>query len=201
MNNKKLSPRDTVKLAFQYQETNHVPTYLPLSAEHETALTNYYGNDSWRDMLVPYFQFLPFPDGFLTQAGMQKLDGNCELDSLGCTWDMGSTHHLLGWPLQEPHLGDYRLPDLQPYYQQYLYPDWAEEIATGQDSFRITTHVFGLFERAWTLRGFENLLMDLAVEEKFVEELLDHITEWMLQSIDLMAAAPIDAIMLTDDKI
>ena len=130
---------------------------------------------------------------------MQKLEGNCQRDILGCTWDMGSTHHLVGWPLQEPCLGEYRLPDLRPYYEQDLYPAWEEEIAASQDSFRIGIHVFGLFERAWSLRGFENWLMDLALEEEFAEELLDHITEWILQSIDLMAAAPIDAVLLTDD--
>ena len=57
--------------------------------------------------------------------------------------------------------------------------------ATGTQ-FRIIYHSFGLFERAWSLRGFEGFLVDLVENEAFAEELLDHITEWILQSVDLM---------------
>ena len=102
-------------------------------------------------------------------------------------------------PLKSPTLKGYRLPDIDHYFDTYLRPLWAGELEASAGSFRIIAHSFGLFERAWSLRGFENFLMDLHDAPGFCAELLECITDWMLRSIENMLSVPIDAIMLTDD--
>ncbi len=199
MQNESLSPRDVVKLAFQFQASGRVPYSFSVSAGQQEALTRFYGDASWRDRVVPYLGGMSGVGNFLSYAGMTVQNDGTHLDCLGCSWRLGSTHHLVDWPLHEPEMGSFRLPDLAPYFQEYLQPKWPAEIRESERRFRIISHSFGLFERAWSLRGFEDFLMDLAVNESFAEELLEHITEWFLQSIDLMAHAPVDAIMLTDD--
>ena len=194
-----MSPRDLVKLAFQYQETDVVPYSFSVTPEQTEALTRHYGHDGWQEGVRTCVEHLTGVDNLLKEAGLSQRPDGAQQDCLGCTWLLGSTHHLIDWPLREPAMGDYRLPDLQPYYERYLCPKWPAEIAGGRDQFRILCHSFGLFERAWSLRGFEDFLVDLVEHPKFVEELLEHITEWFLQSIDLMARAPVDGIMLTDD--
>jgi len=197
--NDDLTPRDVVKLAFQYQETEHVPYCFAVSQEQGNALTQYYGDASWQDGVVTYIGHLSGVDNFLSKAGLAEQADGSQRDCLGCAWQMGSTHHLVDWPLHEPVLGNYRLPDLGPYFERHLRHQWPAEIADTGAQFRVIGHSFGLFERAWSLRGFEHFLVDLVENQSFAEELLDHITEWFLQSVDLMAAAPIDAIFLTDD--
>ena len=96
-------------------------------------------------------------------------------------------------------MSNYKLPRLNQYFDKYLRPRWLHELKKTKNQFRTIPLIFGLFERAWTLRGFENFLMDLATEEKFAEKLLDHITKWFLHVIDLLAGAPVDAIIFTDD--
>jgi len=199
MKNDNLTPRDVVKLAFQYQETEHVPYCFGVSQEQSDALTQHYGGDSWQDGIVTYIGGLTGVDNFLSKAGLTEQSDGSQRDCLGCVWQMGSTHHLVDWPLHEAVLGDYRLPDLRPYFEQHLFPQWPSNIAATKGQFRMSSHSFGLFERAWSLRGFEGFLVDLLENEAFAEELLDHITEWLLQSVDLMATGPIDAIFLTDD--
>ena len=194
-----MDPRDTVKLAFQYQETERVPYDFGVNKDQAEALTAYYGNQDWRRGIVDYLGHLRGVDNFLSPAGTNPWADGSYRDCLGCAWVMGSTHHLVDWPLKDPKLGNYRLPDLQPYFDRHVRPKWPEQIEATEDRFRIVSHSFGLFERAWSLRGFEDFLMDLVDQPAFVEELLDHITEWFLQSTDLMATAPVDAIMFTDD--
>ena len=194
-----MTPRDLVKLAFQYQETERVPYSFSVSPEQANALTEYYGDPSWRERAVTYIGSIAGVDNFLSMADFRDEPDGSQRDCLGCAWQMGSTHHLVDWPLHEPVMGDYRLPDLHPYFEQHLCPGWPDDIAATEAQFRIVHHSFGLFERAWSLRGFENFLMDLLENGTFVDELLDHITEWFLQSVDRMATAPVDAIMLTDD--
>ena len=47
----------------------------------------------------------------------------------------------------------------------------------GGQSFVAPNFGFCLFERAWSLRGFESFLMDLALNLALAEELLERITE------------------------
>lgn len=193
-----MQPRDIVKLAFQYQETICVPYSFDVSPERASELTRFYGSASWRERVTSFIAGLTGVDNFLSLAGLSPQPDGTQRDILGCSWRMGIIHHLEDWPLHEPRLGDYRLPDLGPYFQR-VRARWPRELARSARQFRVITHSFGLFERAWSLRGFEDFLVDLALHQSFAEELLDHITAWFLQSVDLMAQAPVDAIMLTDD--
>jgi uroporphyrinogen decarboxylase len=56
-----------------------------------------------------------------------------------------------------------------------------------------------LFERAWTLRGMENLLVDMIEEPAFVDALLESIADYDGMVIDIAADEGIDGIMLGDD--
>ena len=67
------------------------------------------------------------------------------------------------------------------------------------DLFKIYEIGFSLFERAWTLRGMEDLLTDFILEPAFVDALLDKILEYNLGVIEIAARFPIDCIMFGDD--
>jgi uroporphyrinogen decarboxylase len=56
-----------------------------------------------------------------------------------------------------------------------------------------------LFERAWSLRGFDRLLMDLADQPAWVEELLERITETQLVLARRFVAAGVDGGYFGDD--
>lgn len=56
-----------------------------------------------------------------------------------------------------------------------------------------------LFERAWSLRGFEAFLMDLVERPEWVEEILERITEIQLVIIHRFIAAKVDGGYFGDD--
>jgi len=58
---------------------------------------------------------------------------------------------------------------------------------------------FALFERAWTLRGFDTFLLDMALEPDFVEELLEHILEIQLVLIHRFIDLGVDGGYFGDD--
>jgi uroporphyrinogen decarboxylase len=68
-----------------------------------------------------------------------------------------------------------------------------------QDLFRVNDFGFTLFERAWTLRGMENLFLDMVERPDFVHALLDRILEWNLAIIEGVSRFDIDAILFGDD--
>jgi len=67
------------------------------------------------------------------------------------------------------------------------------------DSFRLAWLGWGLFERSWTIRGFENALTDVVAEPDFYEELLDRLTELYSAFVAETVKLPVDAIMFGDD--
>lgn len=211
-NNTFYNARDIVKLAFQFQETEFIPFVFKISLSQTKALTKYYGNDQWKKQIknnpyrVPIKEFSYNLTGvdlaLALEHGVDDLfntkKNSIHKDSFGCTWKIGEPSHLMDWPLHEDKLGNYKLPNLDNYFS-LVRKKWLAEFLKTKNQFRIPIHIFGLFERAWTLRSFNNFLMDLAANEKFAEELLEQITEWMIHSVDLMAGIPIDGIMFTDD--
>lgn len=58
---------------------------------------------------------------------------------------------------------------------------------------------FALFERAWALRGFDTLLLDMALDPGFVEELLDRILEIQLVLIRRFVDHGVDGAYFGDD--
>jgi uroporphyrinogen decarboxylase len=65
--------------------------------------------------------------------------------------------------------------------------------------FRVYQIGFSLFERAWSLRGMENLLMDFVVNPAFVHELLGTITDYNIEQAKRALQYDIDAVYFGDD--
>ncbi len=58
---------------------------------------------------------------------------------------------------------------------------------------------YSLFERAWSLRGMENLLVDLGVNTGFVHELLRAICDFDIAVLRNFRTFPIDGVYFGDD--
>ena len=71
--------------------------------------------------------------------------------------------------------------------------------ATSQDHFVIANFGFALFERAWSLRGFDTLLMDMMDRSAWVEALLDRITEIQVALARRFVALGVDGGYFGDD--
>jgi len=100
-------------------------------------------------------------------------------DHWGIGWDTKLTEGFLIRirPLEKsPTLKDYNFPNPK---EPYLFNSLKEAIEKyGDEYFILLDQGWTLFERAHCLRGFENLLMDFTLNKKFVEKLLDRITEY-----------------------
>jgi uroporphyrinogen decarboxylase len=66
-------------------------------------------------------------------------------------------------------------------------------------NFKVAAIGFSLFERAWTLRGMENLMCDMMEEPGFVHELMEKITRRNLEMLDIALAYDFDCFYFGDD--
>lgn len=68
-----------------------------------------------------------------------------------------------------------------------------------EDLFKVIGIGFSLFERAWTLRGMDNLLMDMVVNEEFAHSLFHAITDWNIACMEQTFQYNYDGFYFGDD--
>ncbi|MDP6629471.1 MAG: uroporphyrinogen decarboxylase family protein [Kiritimatiellia bacterium] len=197
-----MKPRDIILSQINHQETDLIPYTLPIDNGLGEKLDAHYGNAQWRDRLKPFMQNVNVVD---TMKGMwDNCESNLNRDLYGTLWrtDLRPLH------MEEPALKE-------PTFEGYDWPEPSKFIADKEgvaaqrticdenkdDKFIITSLGWGLFESSWGMRGFENVLMDVAAEPEFFEELLDRLTEQILAYIEFTCKSlpDIDAIFFGDD--
>ncbi len=107
--------------------------------------------------------------------------------------------HMEKPPLPNPTFDGYEFPKPESFFR----PEWkkaaGKTFSEHPDSFKVGVLGWGLFERSWNLRGFENILMDAIAEPDFFEEVLDRLMNLYLSFVEYTADLPIDAILFGDD--
>ena len=93
-------------------------------------------------------------------------------------------------------MGRYQFPD--PHSPQF-FADIPDALARCGDRYRVFCIGFSLYERAWTLRGMENLMMDFIENPKFVHELLGAITDYNIAQVHKALEYDIDAVYFGND--
>jgi uroporphyrinogen decarboxylase len=124
--------------------------------------------------------------------------GKTLVDEFDVTWttsyiDRGSP---VGPALKGPSLDGYRFPDPRESYRFEGLEDWCDE---NSNHYRIVW-VGDLWERATFMRGMEQLLLDVELYPRFVEDLLEGITEYILGTMDILFEnCRFEAIAVSDD--
>lgn len=79
------------------------------------------------------------------------------------------------------------------------YSHWQPIIDVNKNRFILAKFSYSLFERAWSLRGMENLMIDFFKNPDFVLEIFDKITSFNLKIIDNLKNFDIDGVYFGDD--
>lgn len=188
------SKRDVVKMVLQGKKPPYVPWSYRFTREARQCLEDYFRSEDIESTLDNHIIELGSDIGFFEKAGPDLYR-----DVFGVVWDrsidkdIGNVNDII---LKEPTLTGYEFPD--PLDQRF-FADIPEKLERYPDSFRMFCIGFSLFERAWTLRGMQNLLMDFIDNPEFVRELLSAIADYDIAQINAAAKYDIDAIYLGDD--
>ncbi len=191
-----MKPREIVLAQIRHEETLAVPYTLWFEESVGAQLDAYYGDPAWRNRIAPYIVGVEVVETDFKQ----RIDDTYVRDGYGGIWRQDvRPWHLEKPPLTEPSFNGYTFPTAESFFR----PAWKEAAEkTCQacaDSFLIGTLGWGLFERSWTLRGFENILMDAVAEPDFFEEVLDRLMHLYLDFVEYTVDLPIDGILFGDD--
>jgi len=189
-----IAKRDVVYKALNFEEVPYVPWSFRFTKEAADKLKQYLGDDDIESYAQNHFLELGSDIGFFEYQG-----NDLYKDVFGVVWDR-SVDKDIGVPkgslLPEPTLKNYHFPD--PLDKRF-FEDIPRNIEQYGDRFRVYCLGFSLFERAWTMRGMENLFMDFLVNPEFVRELLDRISDYNIAQINEAMKYDIDGIYFGDD--
>jgi uroporphyrinogen decarboxylase len=129
----------------------------------------------------------------------EEMGNNCFRDVFGVVWDKSidkDIGNVKGCVIKEPTLQDYVFPNPS---DARFFSNIESQIASKPDMFRLYQIGFSLYERSWTLRGMENMLMDFLLNPGFVHELYTAIADYNIAQINEALKYDIDAIIFGDD--
>ncbi|MDA3956332.1 uroporphyrinogen decarboxylase family protein [Oceanispirochaeta sp.] len=175
-----------------HKQENRIPFHLDLTLEMENKVIKELGKD-----------FLSSVDSCFAlerNEEFEAIDSARRKDMFGAVWlldqqgDFGVVENCL---LESPSLKDYKFPapDEQKIREKCLRLTSPEN----KDKFTMYIIGFSLYERAWSLRGIENLLTDMVLNPSFVSELFENIVEYNLAVSKIVMEYPVDGLFFGDD--
>jgi uroporphyrinogen decarboxylase len=192
-----MSKREVVRAAVEGRRPEYVPWNIGLTYEAHEALSAYYGGEAELTRRLDS-HILSFGSGL---GFFHDLENNRVLDHFGVVWNRSQDKDIgviEGLVLPEPDLSSYSFPDpAEDRYIADLKDTFAEK--TIPDGYRVFHIGFSLFERAWTLRGMENLLVDFIENPDFTRNLLGRIADFNIALVRQAVRYDIDAVEFGDD--
>jgi uroporphyrinogen decarboxylase len=189
-----MTKRDIVKIVLDGQKPPYIPWSFKFTEEPKLMLQKHYGVVDLDDVLGNHILQLGSDIGFFDDLGNDQFQ-----DVFKVIWDRSIDKDIgdaKGIVLPEPTLEGYVFPNpLDPRF----FANIESEINKKPDMFRVFQIGFSLYERAWTMRGMTNLLMDFYMNPEFVHELMDKICDYNIAQVDKALEYDIDAVYFGDD--
>ena len=191
-----MTRKERMRRAVQHQTVDRIPTQINYTAGMGRAMSEHFGV---AEADLPGFLGNHMVRVDLSHPGQLSADGKVRFDWWGVGFDTEEEGYFAAVsPLgTQSDIDSYPWPDPN---DPALLVDAANTIkAKGEDFFITPNFGFVLFERAWTLRGFEQFFMDMAVDPDYTNALLDRITEIQLTLIHRYIDLGVDGGYFGDD--
>ncbi|MGE4285024.1 MAG: uroporphyrinogen decarboxylase family protein [Phycisphaerae bacterium] len=189
-----MEKREVVKLALRGEAVPYTPWSFKFTREAEQLLTGHYGGSDIEAAVDNHIVRLGSDIGFFEEVGNQQYR-----DVFGVVWDRTIDKDIgivRGQVLPEQSLDGCQFPDPA---DPRFFCDIEERISARPDCFRLFEIGFSLYERAWSMRGMENLLMDFIDCPQFVHELFTKIADHNIAQVKEALKYDIDAVYFGDD--
>jgi uroporphyrinogen decarboxylase len=186
--------REVIQMLVRGEHPPYVPWSFGFTVEAFEKLQTHYGQANLEGIFQNHLLGLGNGIGFFTDIG-----DNCVQDVFGVVWDRSvdkDIGNVKGLVLPQPSLKGYTFPDpLTPRF----FADIPTSLAVYGDRYRVFNIGFSLYERAWTMRGMENLMVDFIENPGFVHELLNTIANYNIAQVKKAVKYDIDAVYFGDD--
>lgn len=189
------TPRERVLKAIRHEQPDRVPWHFTFTLPARRKAESHYGTTALDSLLgnhLAAYRPMRFGGPVADKPGHWR-------DDFGVVWnrtidtDVGVVEQF---QLPGRSLADYRFPDP---HDRRRYEGLPAFVAAEADRFRYVSISFSLFERAWSLRGMTELMVDMLEAPEFVDELFDAIADFNCGVLDEALKYDIDGVKFGDD--
>jgi uroporphyrinogen decarboxylase len=189
-----MDKRTVMQLALEWKHPPYVPWNINFTIPAAEKLQAHYSGRDLEEVVQNHIVNVGYDMYFFHEIG-----NDCVQDTFGVVWDRSVDKDIgvvRGQVLAQPTLRGYHFPDpLAP----HVFAEVPGKLETYADRYRMFGIGFSLYERAWTLRGLQTLLMDFYDHPHFVHELLNSIADYNIAQIKEILKYDIDAVRFGDD--
>ncbi|MEN3202272.1 MAG: uroporphyrinogen decarboxylase family protein [Atribacterota bacterium] len=189
-----MTRRERVLKALAFEETDIVPYQVDFTIPAREKMVSYLGDTHFIEKIGNHLAYVKA----IPPYGVKEVAPGFFQDEWGVVWNR-TVDPDIGNPtpvLSRPTLVGYHFPDPTDPSRYKHIPSFVE---AHRDAFKLLRETYTLFERAWSLRGMEEFLSDMLVNESFVKDLLDAITAFHLEVIDRALDFGLDGVLFGDD--
>jgi uroporphyrinogen decarboxylase len=189
-----MTKREVIRTVLSGGRPPYVPWSMGFTKEAKEKLQKHFSCDDVEVPLQNHLVKLGSDIGFFNDIGNDRVQ-----DVFGVVWDRSvdkDIGNVVGCVLPAPTLDGYEFPD--PLDHRF-FENIPTQIGRFSDRFRVFQIGFSLYERAWTLRGMENLLMDFHDHPGFAHELFRAIADYNIAQALEALKYDIDAVYFGDD--
>ncbi len=198
--------REVVKTVLDHKTPPYVPWHFGFTVEAKTKLREHFGTTNTGseagldrgldldEVVGNHFVRLGSDIGFFKEVSPDMFE-----DVFGVVWDRSidkDIGNVSGQVVDRPTLKGYQFPD--PLDERF-FKDIPGKLTRFPNRFRVFQLGFSLYERAWSLRGMEQLMMDFYDNPGFVHELFGAIGDYNIAQVKKAMTYDIDAVYFGDD--
>jgi uroporphyrinogen decarboxylase len=189
-----MTEREVVRAVYEGRRPPYVPWSMGFTVPAHKKLVEHYGTKDLGPVLGNHLLGLGSGVGHFEELGRDRWR-----DIFGVVWDRSVDKDIgvvEGCVLPEATLAGYEFPEARA---PGFFREIPARLAAQPGLFRVYSVGFSLFERAWTLRGMPNLMMDFLDNPGFVRELLRAIADWNIAHVGEALKHEVDAVHFGDD--
>ncbi len=190
-----MTPRERVMAALAHRQPDATPYHITFTEPARRAMASWYGDPDFESGLGNCLLVLRTR---LTDHDVPGQPGVQE-DEFGVRWDRSVDADIgtvCNTRVAPETLDRYRFPDPE---DPARFAHFPESLRHTGERFVIASIGFTLFERAWTLAGMETVLMAMAADPGFANDLLDRILDYDMAVTRRALAFDIDGMRFGDD--
>lgn len=189
-----MTKREIIRRVLDGETPPYVPWHFGFTVEALAKLQAHHGATDLEPFLRNHLIGLGASGSLFENVGPDLVR-----DAFGVVWDRSVDRDIgvvKDYLLPGPTLRHYTFPVVR---DPRVFDPIPDKIARHADCWRVFEVGFSLYERAWTLRGMENLMMDFYDHPGFVHELFNAIADFNLAQIEEALKYDIDAVYFGDD--
>jgi uroporphyrinogen decarboxylase len=187
------SKRQRVIDTINHKKTDLIPWQMDLTRDLEALIKTQIGCKDPSIFLGNHLFVLKYRNS-------KNMGQNTYKDLFGINWLKSNDGGSIGVPIEnvikDSNLNKYPFPKIDKELAILLAKKLERD---NSNRFRMFGILFCFFERAWTLRGMENLLIDMIEEKAFAHELFDKILEYNMELLNVVLDFNFEGVYLTDD--